>query len=88
MYHLKGWLGLAYVLQYKMVLWREEAECGIGFLSCSYGLYKDHEVKVNSYNTKHPGEIGQEDINHLGQTGRHVENARVCKYGVKKKILI
>lgn len=76
------------MLQHKMVLWREEAECSIGFLSCSYGPYKDHEVKINSYDTKHPGEIRQEDINHLGETGRHVENACGCKYGVKKKSLI
>lgn len=80
-------MGLAYVLQHKMVLWREAAECSIGFLSFSYGPYKYHEVKVNSYNTKHPSEIGQEDINHLGETGRHVENAHGCKCGVKKKKL-
>ena len=42
-------------------------------------------MKVNSYNTKHPGEVGQEDIKHLGETGRYVENVRGWKCGVRKK---
>lgn len=52
----------------EIVLCREEAEYSIIFLSCSYSPYKDCVMRFNSSNTKHPGKIGQEDINHLGET--------------------
>lgn len=31
-------------------------------------------MKVNSYIIKHPGEIGQEEIHHLEEMGKYVEN--------------
>lgn len=44
-------------------------------------------MRFNSSNTKHPGKIGQEDINHLGEH-KYVENRCGCKCGVTKKSLI
>lgn len=79
-------MGLTYVLQHKMVLWREAAECSIGFLSFSYGPYKYHEVRL-TVTIQNILVRGQDDINHLGETGRHVENARGCKCGVNKKFI-
>lgn len=32
-----------------------------------------HEMKINCYSAKHPGEIGQEHINYLGETRRRGE---------------
>lgn len=86
MHHLKAYMMRSGIcVTTEIVFCREEAEYSIRFVSCSNSTYKDCVMGFNSSNTKHPDKIGQEDINHLGETDKYVENRCGCKCGVTKK---